>query len=215
MNAVVALVCWLLTVLIGWWLLKRDLHHRFGPPLVMISCLAVLGLLLLGLALPVDETAESLPLAPEAAFMSVWALLLLAVLRRLTSSVQIPLLSFRQALVALTAVGLAFAVGRYLVVGQMPALWLMPVLWGVLTTLFLVGFLLCRLDLTDIFPWEYAAWFAGFTVMTNAGMVLGLDLGLASAHGGAMMLFGFSFSALLYWLERPNKWQFNAHPTNT
>ena len=138
---------------------------------------------------------------PEAAFLSVWVLVLLPIARR-RLDLRALMATLWTGLIAAAALGVAFDVG-HLSLGPLdpenPAsLGAVALALASVAILFLAGFALCRLAAPDRFPWDYPAWYAGWLIVAqNAHPALArVDPG--TGHGFWVMALAFGVSAILY-----------------
>jgi hypothetical protein len=202
MTTIITLLLWLTLLGLAAW---RPVRYRpYGSWMVLGAVLAALALS----AFWRDVTAmgwngEDGPrlAGPEAAFLSVWVLVLLPIAQR-RLDLRALAATLWTGLVAAAALGVALDVG-YLSLGPLDpespagpgaaALALASV-----AILFLAGFALCRLAAPDWFPWDYPAWYAGLLIMVRDAHSALTWIDPGAGHGFWTVAVAFGASAALY-----------------
>jgi hypothetical protein len=202
MTTLITLLLWLTLLGLAAWRPVR--YSPYGAWMAPCGVLAALALseFWRGVVLAGWNSVDGPRLVgPEAAFLSVWVLVLLPIAQR-RLDLRALAATLWTGLIAAAALGVALDVG-YLSLGPLDPE--SPASFGVVTwalvsvaILFLVGFALCRLAAPDRFPWDYPAWCAGLLIVAqNAHPVLArVDPG--AGHGFWAMAIAFGASAVLY-----------------
>ncbi|MDZ7621109.1 MAG: hypothetical protein U5O69_01225 [Candidatus Competibacteraceae bacterium] len=202
MTTLITLLLWLTLLGLAAW---RPVRYRsYGAWMAPCGVLAALALsdFWRGVVLA-GWNAEGGPrlAGPEAAFLSVWILVLLPIARR-RLDLRALAATLWTGLIAAAALGVALDVGD-LSLGPLdpesPAgLGLVALTLVSVAILFLAGFALCRLATPDRFPWDYPAWCAGLLIVVqNAHPALArIDFG--AGHGFWVMALAFGVGAVLY-----------------
>ena len=202
MTTIITLLLWLtLLGLVTW---RPDRYRPYGSWMAPCGVLAALALseFWRGVAATGWNGVDGPRLAgPETAFLSVWVLVLLPIAQR-RLDLRALAATLWTGLIAAAALGVALDV-CHLSLG--PLTRENPAGPGAVTlalasvaTLFLAGFVLCRLAAPDRFPWDYPAWYAGLLIVAqNAHPALArIDPG--AGHGLWAVVIAFGASAILY-----------------
>lgn len=201
MGAVVALLLWLIVIgLAGW---RPDLYRRHAKSVVLLSALTAFALSdFWQNVIRSPWTGDSAPLGgPQAAFVSVWILVLAALLRqRLDARIVAATLS--TGLLAAAAIGVALDIGnlafsRFQVDSPAGFLATTTVL-AVAIILLLAGFALRLLATEARFPWDYAAWCSGLLIMAQPAHPVLLQLDPGAHHGLWTVALAFAASGCLW-----------------
>lgn len=182
MNLTLALLCWLAALLVA---------LRGGPGRVLLGLLGALALTLSG------AEPAAMDMEPAAAFLCVWLLILLPLLRRRLDADALRASGY-QGLVALAAVVLSVQSATLL----LPALPAEPLLAAAavllpFSLLSFAGLALCLLGAEQVYPWEYPAWTAGWLLVLAPSLPLPLPL-LAWGQGLGALALTYLAAALLY-----------------
>ncbi len=186
MGSIIALLVWL--AILGLAAGRPGLYRHFGKRIVLLGALLALGLseFWQGIA-RAPWTGDSPPLTgPEAAFASVWILVLASLARRRLDGGTIAA-SLYTGLLAAAVVGMAIdssnlVFGR-LPVGSPPSFLITVTVLVMVIILWLAGFALRLLAAGDRFPWDYAPWSAGLLIMAQPAHPALLKLAPGASHG--------------------------------
>lgn len=201
MNAVAALLLWWIIIGLAAW--RPVLYCGQGKIVIPLSALVVFALSdFWQTVIRSPWTGDNIPLAgPQAAFVSVWILVLAALLRqRLDARVVAATLS--TGLLVAAVIGVAIDIGnlvfsRFQVDSPAGFLATATVL-AVVIVLLLTGFAL-RLLATDArFPWDYAAWCSGLLIMAHPAHPVLLQLDPGAHHGLWTVALAFAVSGCLW-----------------
>lgn len=201
MGAVIALLLWLMVIGLASW--RPSLYRRQEKTVVLFSALTVFALSdFWQNVIRSPWTGDSAPLAgPSAAFVSVWILVLAALLRQ-RLDVRIIAAALYTGLLAAVAIGLAVDIGN-LVFSRFqvnsPASFLATVtVLAVVIILLLAGFALRLLAADARFPWDYAAWCSGLLIMAQPAHPALLQLNPGAHHGLWTVAIAFTASGFLW-----------------
>lgn len=203
MTTLITLLLWLTLLGLAAW--RPRWCRRYGRWIASFGVLAALALsdFWRSVLLTAWTGTDGPRLAgPEAAFLSVWILVLLPIAQR-RLDLRALAATLWTGLIAAAALGVALDVGHP---GLGPADPANPASLGAVALtlasvaiLFLAGFALCRLAAPDRFPWDYPAWCAGLLIVAqNAHPALArVDPG--AGHGFWALAVASVASAAWYW----------------
>jgi hypothetical protein len=202
MTTIITLLLWLTLLGLAAW---RPVRYRpYGAWMALCGVLAALALsdFWQGVVLAGWNSMDGPRLAgPEAAFLSVWVLVLLPIARRRLDPRALMATAYT-ALIAAAALGVALDVGHP---GLGPADPANPASLGAVALtlvsvaiLFLAGFALCRLAAPDRFPWDYPAWCAGLLIVAQNAHPALARIEPGAGHGFWTVAVAFGASAVLY-----------------
>ncbi len=203
MNAVIALTIWLVAVIGGVLVLRVGLNRQLGNLTVSIGALLVVAVSDFWRYVLLAWWGDEGPLIanPNVAFVSVWVLVLLPIARRYLD-IGVIAESLRHGLVALAAIGMsadispiALAVISSLDIAETLSI---AVGFAVMAALFFIGIVLCLAASTYYFPWDYAAWFAGLTLIVQAEHPLLSGLNISAGYGAGAVVLTFALSFFIY-----------------
>lgn len=202
MTTIITLLLWLTLLGLAAW--RPRWCRRYGFWMALCGVLAALALsdFWQGVVLAGWNSVDGPRLAgPEAAFLSVWILVLLPIAQR-RLDLRALAATLWTGLIAAAALGVALDVG-YLSLGPLDpespaslgaaALTLVSV-----AILFLAGFALCRLAAPDRFPWDYPAWCAGLLIMAQNAHPALARIDPSAGHGFWAVVIAFGVGAVLY-----------------
>lgn len=201
MGSVIALLVWLTILGLAAW--RPGLYRCFGKQIILLGALLALGLseFWQGIACA-PWTGDNPPLAgPEAAFVSVWILVLASLARRrrdggtMAASLYTGLLAAAAVGMAIDSINLVF--GR-LPVGSPPGFLTTATVLAVVIILLLAGFTLRLLAAGDFFPWDYAPWSAGLLIMAQPAHPALFKLAPGAGHGLWTVALAFIACACLW-----------------
>lgn len=202
MTTIITLLLWLTLLGLAAW--RPDRYRSYGFWMAPCGVLAALALsdFWRGVVLAGWNAEDGPRLAgPEAAFLSVWVLVLLPIAQR-RLDLRALAATLWTGLIAAAALGVALDVG-YLSLGPLDpetpagpgaaALALASV-----AILFLAGFALCRLAAPERFPWDYPAWCAGLLIVAQNAHPALARIEPGAGHGFWTVAVAFGVGAVLY-----------------
>lgn len=198
MTTLMILIFWSLLIgLAAWW---PDWSRRHGVWLALIAAITALTLSTVWRDLTGGQGGVALA-GPDAAFLSVWMLVLLPILQRRLDPVTLARMPF-MGLIAAAAIGLALDVASLALTGWAPESLTGPgaaaLVLAILIILYLAGFAFCLLASPVYFPWDYPAWYAGLLLMVQTAIPL--PLGVDPGAGQGLWVLGLTtgIGALLW-----------------
>ena len=186
MGSVIALLAWLTILGLAAW--RPGIYRRLGQMIVLLGTLLALGLSAFWQdVLRAPWTGDGPVLAgPEAAFVSVWILVLASLARQRLDGSTVAA-SLYTGLLAAAAVGMAIDSGNLvfgrLQVGSPPGFLTTATVLAVMIILLLAGFALRLLAAPDRFPWDYAPWSAGLLIVAQPAHPVLHELAPGARHG--------------------------------
>lgn len=202
MTTIITLLLWLTLLGLSAW--HPDRCRSYGLWMVLCGVLAALALSAFWRDVAATGwNGEDGPrlAGPEAAFLSVWVLVLLPIVQR-RLDLRALMATLWTGLIAAAALGVALDVGHLSLNPLMPGNPAGPgaaaLALASVAILFLAGFALCRLATPDRFPWDYPAWYAGWLIVAqNAHPALArVDPG--AGYGFWVIAIAFGISATLF-----------------
>ena len=167
--------------------------------LVVFAALIALGCSRLGLELTQSWwLGDGLSMYPENAFLSVWLLVLLPLIRRRLDSAVIGM-SLIHGLMALAAIGLAMDITDivFTALTFKQAILATVVAYGLMGALYCIGLILCLYAAGSDFPWDYAPWFTGLLLMLPPLSATLENSPIRTGYGAVLLLVTLLLSAFI------------------
>jgi len=194
-----------LTIALGTWLAAltaaviagcRESFRPYRGAIIVWATLAALGLTPFWRhAIPAQASTEPVLAGPEVAYLSVWIIVLLPIIRRRLDGSELRS-TLRNGLLAAAAVGMAQSLTSA-PPDPVSAAWLTGHI-SILTGLFCVGLILCQACAEAAFPWDYPAWFSAWLTITAPAQSVLRTLELGADAGILLTATAFILTAWLY-----------------